>query len=237
MVRLQKFLADAGVASRRSGERLIVEGRVAVNGQTVRQLGAKVDPAHDQVTLDGAPLRARRKLYLALHKPRRVICTRSDPQGRRTVFDLLPREWGNVYPVGRLDWDSEGLLLLTNDGEFCLRVTHPRYGVRKLYRVSIAGRVPAEALRQMETGVHDQGERLRAERARVVDSGPDWTLLELTLTEGRNREVRRMLERLGLEVRQLKRIQIGKIKLGELPAGRWRTLTDAEIKSLIPNHE
>jgi 23S rRNA pseudouridine2605 synthase len=237
MVRLQKFLADAGVASRRSGEQLILEGRVAVNGEVVRQLGTKVDPAHDRVALDGTPLRTRRKLYLALHKPRRVICTRSDPHGRRTVFDLLPREWTNVYPVGRLDWDSEGLLLLTNDGEFCLRVTHPRYEVRKLYRVSIAGRVPAEALRQMEKGVHDEGERLKAERARVVDSGPDWTLLELTLAEGKNREVRRMMECLGLEVQQLKRVQIGKIKLGELPAGRWRTLTDAEIKSLILNHE
>ena len=131
MVRLQKFLAEAGVASRRASEEIILAGGVAINGQIVKVLGTKVDPVHDRVTVDGTRVKIKRKLYVALNKPRGYLCSRRDPANRRAVGDLLPKEWTSLYPVGRLDYDSEGLLFLTNDGEFCLRLTHPRYGVPK----------------------------------------------------------------------------------------------------------
>ena len=131
MVRLQKFLAEAGVASRRAGEQMMLAGRVEVNGETARELGVKIDPDHDRVTVDGNPVRAKRKLYLALNKPRGLVCSRKDEHNRPTIYELLPKEWGHLHSVGRLDYNSEGLLFLTNDGEFSLRLTHPRYGVRK----------------------------------------------------------------------------------------------------------
>src|SRR5262249_12288494 len=151
-VRLQKFLADAGVASRRAGEQLILEGRVSVNGEVVRQLGAKVEP-NARVALDGQIVRVKKKLYIALNKPRGYICSRSDPEKRRTVGDLLPREWTNLFTVGRLDNDSEGLIFLTNDGDFSLKLTHPRYGVRKTYAVVVEGRVQSSHLALMREGV------------------------------------------------------------------------------------
>ena len=144
MLRLQKFLADAGVASRRAGEQLITAGRVAVNGQKVQELGTKVDPARDHVTVDGRPVKAKRKIYLALNKPRGLICSRNDELQRPTIYELLPKEWGHLHSVGRLDFNSEGLLFLTNDGEFSLRLTHPRYGVRKNYLATVEGRVEPE---------------------------------------------------------------------------------------------
>lgn len=232
-LRLQKLLADAGVASRRASEAIILEGRVAVNGEVVRELGTKVDPAADRVTVDGRPVRARRKLYIALHKPPGFITTRRDPESRDTVFDLLPREWAALYPVGRLDRDSEGLLFLTNDGEFCLRLTHPRYGIRKVYRVTVAGRVEPPLLRKFTVGVTDAGERLRAEQARLLSANNRHSQLELELTEGKNREIRRLCAALNLEITRLQRIKIGTIKLGELPPGKWRALTETEIKTLL----
>src|SRR5262249_24777374 len=147
-VRLQKFLAEAGVASRRACEQIILAGRVAVNGREVGELGSKVDPANDRVTLDGVQLRLKRKIYVALNKPRGYICSRRDEAGRQTVGELLPREWNNLYPVGRLDYDSEGLLFLTNDGEFSLHLTHPRYGVRKKYLAFVEGRVEPELMQR-----------------------------------------------------------------------------------------
>jgi len=233
MVRLQKFLADAGVASRRAGEQIILAGRVSVNGETIRKLGVKIDPARDRVVLDGTPLKAKRKLYLAVHKPRGYLCTRTDPEQRRILGDLLPREWGSLYPVGRLDSASEGLIFVTNDGDFCLHLTHPRYGVRKKYLATVEGRVTSETLRQFTQGVEDAGETLRAEKARVLDASQSHSLVELELAEGKNREVRRLFESQGLVVTRLQRMQIGKVKLGELPVGKWRTLTEPEIKSLL----
>jgi 23S rRNA pseudouridine2605 synthase len=232
-VRLQKFLADAGVASRRASEEIILAGRVEVNGRRVHELGGKVDPAHDRVTLDGVRLRPKRKLYVALNKPRGYICSRRDERERRTLGDLLPREWNNLYPVGRLDYDSEGLIFLTNDGEFSLRLTHPRYGVRKKYVATVSGRVEPEMLNRFTRGVTEGGERLKAEKARLLSANNTASVVELELGEGRNREVRRLFASQGLEVSRLVRTQIGKIKLGELPGGKWRTLTEAEIKSLL----
>jgi 23S rRNA pseudouridine2605 synthase len=233
MVRLQKFLADAGVASRRAGEQIIREGRVAVNGETVSQLGAKVDPARDRVVVDGKPVREKRKLYLALNKPRGLVCSRKDELGRPTVFDLLPKEWGHLHSIGRLDYNTEGLIFLTNDGELSLRLTHPRYGVRKKYLVTVEGKVEADLLRIITRGVQHEGETLRAEKARIISASNSQSLVELELTEGKYREVRRLFEANGRTVKRLQRFQIGKIKLGELRPGKWRTLTEPEIKSLL----
>jgi len=233
MVRLQKFLADAGVASRRAGEQLIVAGRVEVNGLPVRTLGAKVEPGRDQVAVDGRPVRAKRKLYLALNKPPGLVCSRQDEFDRPRIYDLLPREWSHLHSVGRLDYNSEGLLFLTNDGEFSLRLTHPRYGVRKKYLATVAGRVDDEMLRRFTRGVWWAGEKFRAEHARLVSGGPAESVVELELAEGKYREVRRLFESQGRAVKRLQRVQIGKIKLGELRPGKWRTLTEAEIKSLM----
>ena len=233
MVRLQKFLSEAGVASRRAAEKLILEGRVKVNGQPVTQLGSKVDPGHDEISVDDKPVRSQRKQYIALNKPRGCVCSRKDEHDRPTVYELLPKEWQTVYSVGRLDFASEGLLFLTNDGEFALRLTHPRYGVRKRYVTTVEGRVEDTKLKQLERGVWHDGERLKAERAWLVSSSGTQSVVELELAEGKNREVRRMFDSLGLTVKRLVRTQIGKIKLGELKSGRWRTLTPTEIKTLL----
>jgi 23S rRNA pseudouridine2605 synthase len=233
MVRLQKFLAEAGVASRRAGEQLILDGRVQVNGDLVRQLGTRVDPDHDKVLVDGKPVRVRRKLYVALHKPRRCVCSRKDEHERPTIYELLPKEWANVYSVGRLDYDTEGLIFLTNDGEFALRLTHPRYQVRKKYVATVDGRVEREMLAQFVRGIFHGGEKLKADRAHLVSASSSRSVVELELTEGKNREIRRLFESQNITVRRLQRMQIGPIKLGELKAGKWRTLTEPEIKSLL----
>jgi pseudouridine synthase len=233
MVRLQKFLADAGVASRRASEQIILGGRVTVNGEPVRQLGVKVDPLHDRVVVDGKPVRAKRKLYVALHKPRGCVCSRKDEFDRPTIYDLLPKEWDNLYSVGRLDYDTEGLIFLTNDGEFALRLTHPRYAVRKKYIATVEGHVEAEMLYKFTRGIFHDGEKLKAEKAHLVSSNKVRSIAELELTEGKNREVRRLFQSQGVTVKRLQRLQIGKIKLGELKPGKWRTLTEPEIKSLL----
>src|SRR2546423_13686263 len=190
MVRLQKFLADSGVASRRAGEQMILDGRIAVNGQVVQELGTKVHPGRDRVTVDGQPVRPRRRLYVALHKPPGYLCTRRDPEQRRIISDLLPKEWQHLYPVGRLDNQSEGLIFLTNDGQFALRLTHPRYGARKTYQVTVSGRVETAMLGQLTRGIQDAGETLKAEKARIVSASNSRSVLELELAEGKNREIR-----------------------------------------------
>jgi 23S rRNA pseudouridine2605 synthase len=233
MVRLHKFLADAGVASRRAGEQYILDGRVTVNGEKVQALGAKVDPDHDRVSVDGKPVHAKRKLYLALNKPRGLVCSRDDEHQRPTIYELLPKEWTHLHSVGRLDFNSEGLIFLTNDGQFSLHLTHPRYGVRKIYVATVAGRVDAAMLAQFTRGVFHDGERLKAEKARLVSGGSSQSVVELELAEGKYREVRRLFESQNLSVKRLQRLQIGKIKLGELKPGKWRTLTEPEIKSLL----
>jgi pseudouridine synthase len=232
-VRLQKFLADAGVASRRGAEQFILEGRVEVNGQVVRQLGTKVDPLHDKIRVDEKPVRTKRKLYVALNKPRGYVCSRKDEFERRTIYELLPKEWDNLYSVGRLDYDTEGLIFLTNDGQFALRLTHPRYEVSKKYVATVDGRIEAQMLQQFVRGVFHEGEKLKAKRAHLVSATKSVSVAELELTEGKNREVRRMFESQGATVKRLQRVQIGKIKLGELKPGKWRALTEPEINSLL----
>ena len=232
-VRLQKFLADAGVASRRAGEQIILEGRVVVNGETVRLLGSKVDPEHDQVTVDGKTVRAKKLIYVALNKPPGCVCSRKDELNRPTIYELLPREWDTVQSVGRLDYHSEGLIFLTNDGQFALRLTHPRYGVRKKYLVNVEGEVTHAMLDLFKKGIFHEGEKLRALGGRIMSASRAKSIVELELGEGKNREVRRMFESQNLVVRRLQRVQIGKIKLGELKTGKWRALTAAEIKTLL----
>jgi 23S rRNA pseudouridine2605 synthase len=233
LIRLQKFLAECGVASRRAAEKLILEGRVRVNGQIVQELGKKVHPNEDRVDVDGSFVKVKRKVYIALNKPLRYLCTRTDPLNRRTVIDLLPTEWSKVYPVGRLDYESEGLLFLTNDGDFALRLTHPRYGVKKIYEAIIEGKVDRSVIRKITTGVESEGETLKASAAKLLMTNERHSLVQVELTEGKNREVRRLFAGCGLEVARLVRTKIGPIKLAELPSGKWRTLTETEIKSLL----
>lgn len=232
-VRLQKFLAEAGVASRRAAEQIILAGRVQINGQPVRVLGSKVDPSRDAVTVDGKPVRAKRKLYIALHKPVGCICSRKDERGRPTVYDFLPKEWQNLHFVGRLDFNTEGLLFLTNDGQFALRLTHPRYGVGKKYVAAVEGCVEPAILERFLRGVWHADEKLQAQAARLISAGRMRSMVELELAEGKNREVRRLFESQGLAVKRLQRTQIGRIKLGELKPGRWRALTETEIRTLL----
>jgi 23S rRNA pseudouridine2605 synthase len=231
-VRLQKFLADAGVASRRAGEQFILEGRVAVNGTVVRLLGTKVDPDHDQVVVDGKPVRAKKLIYAALNKPVGCVCSRKDELDRPTIYQLLPREWETVQSVGRLDYNSEGLIFLTNDGQFALRLTHPRYGVRKKYLATVEGEVTPATLELFKRGIFHEGEKLKALAARIVSGTRHKCVVELELGEGKNREVRRLFESQAITVKKLQRTQIGKIRLGELKPGKWRTLNAVEIKTL-----
>ncbi|HRI12195.1 MAG TPA: pseudouridine synthase [Verrucomicrobiota bacterium] len=233
MIRLQKFLADSGLASRRESERFISDGRVAVNGEVVRVLGTKVNPAADTITVEGKEVRPRRKIYVVLHKPAGFVCTRRDPRDRKVVADLLPAEWAHLFTVGRLDRESEGLLFLTNDGDFSLRLTHPRYGVRKKYRVLAAGRVEPRDTEIFLRGVKHEGEFLRADSVRIINANNSHSTVELELSQGKNREVRRLFDIIGRPVERLQRVQVGPIKLGQLPAGRWRVLTESEIKSLL----
>jgi pseudouridine synthase len=183
--------------------------------------------------VDSKPVRTKRKLYVALNKPIRCVCSRKDEFDRPTIYELLPKEWGNLYSVGRLDYDTEGLIFLTNDGQFALRLTHPRYEMSKKYLATVEGRVEHEMMQLFTRGVFHEGDKLKAKRARLVSATKSVSVAELELTEGKNREVRRMFESQGATVKRLQRVQIGKIKLGELKPGKWRTLTEPEINSLL----
>lgn len=236
-VRLQKALAQAGVASRRAAEELIRQGRVTVNGRVVTELGTKVVPGRDTVAVDGRPLRGPEKLvYLALNKPAGYVSTAFDPQGRPTVLDLVPADV-RLFPVGRLDADSEGLLLLTNDGEFAFRVTHPRHALDKEYRVLVEGRPSPEALNALRRGVLIEGQLTAPAEVALLGYDDGNALLRVVIREGRKRQVRRMLLAVGHRVLRLRRVRIGGIELGELPVGRYRRLTRNEIRSVLSENE
>jgi 23S rRNA pseudouridine2605 synthase len=229
-VRLQKFLSQAGIASRRAAEELIRSGRVRVNGETVAELGTKVDPSRDAVEVDGRMVRAAAPVWIAVYKPRGVVSTRSDPEGRRTLYDVLPPRFRRLFYVGRLDRISEGLMLLTNDGDAAHRLLHPRYGVSREYEVSLAGRLTKAERDRLLDGVTLEDGLARAESIRA--SGRSQTgasRVRIVLREGRKREVRRMFEAVGHRVRRLVRVRYGPVELGELEPGAWRELTDAEI--------
>ena len=233
--RIQKVLADQGICSRREAERLIAAGKVKVNGHPVG-LGDKMDPDYDKVSIDGKNVRIVRKrqyTYIMLHKPRGYLTTRSDDRGRKTVMDLVADVPAMLRPVGRLDKDSEGLLLLTDDGAFINLLTHPSGGVGKLYRVTVNPRATEEQVVQMASGVVlDDGVRTQPCVIHVVTDEPGRTVLEITLHEGRNRQIRRMCSAVGLQVVRLKRSAEGPVKLGMLQPGEYRELKKSEVTAL-----
>lgn len=233
--RIQKVLADQTDLSRRAAEKLIAEGRVRVNGHPVG-LGDKMDPNVDKVSIDGKSVRIVRKrqyVYIMLHKPRGFLTTRSDEHGRKTVMDLVQGVDAHLRPVGRLDKDSEGLLLMTDDGAFINLLTHPSGGVGKLYRVTVHPRATEEQVIQMSSGVVlDDGVKTQPCVIHVVTDEPECTVMEITLYEGRNRQIRRMCAAVGLEVVRLKRSAEGPVKLGMLQPGEWRELKRSEVNAL-----
>ena len=226
-VRLQKFLAEAGLGSRRHCETLIQQGKVSVNGQPVTVLGSKIDPGNDRVAVAGKSVRVERKVYIALNKPVGVLCTSHDTHGRKRVHDLLPASLPRLFTVGRLDYDTDGLLFLTNDGIFGLRLTHPRYKMPKTYAVEVKGALTDAERARLLAGVRSEGEILRAEKVTGT------TKLLVVLREGKKRQIRRMLAVVGHPVTRLTRLAVGTIELGNLKQGQWRNLTDEEVHTLM----
>ena len=232
-MRLQKFLARAGAASRRGSENLMTAGRVTVNGEVVTELGSKVDPLVDEVAVDGRVVRlADGPVTLMLHKPTGYVTTMSDPQGRPTVAELVPAaEHPGLFPIGRLDRDSEGLLLMTNDGALAQAMLHPRGEVDKVYQVTVSGTLERSPERLSAIRMLD-GERIRPAKVEILRRWPGQALLEITIHEGKNRQIRRMCRQVGLNVLRLQRVREHTLSLGHLKPGKWRYLTEAEIRTL-----
>ncbi len=229
--RIQKILSRAGVASRRSAEKVMLEGRVTVNGETIRELGTRADITKDDLRVDGVRIKPpQAPVYIVLNKPKGVVTTRHDPEGRTTVMDLVPSVAG-LFPVGRLDVTTEGLMILTNDGAFAQRVSHPRYEVPRVYHAKVR-RVPdAETLARLKQGVRVEGQRMAVDRVRVLEADNNaW--LEVTLHEGKNHEVRRLLEAVGHPVSKLKRVAVGSLTSRGLDPGEFRHLTPQEVRAL-----
>ncbi|MBI4486892.1 MAG: rRNA pseudouridine synthase [Acidobacteria bacterium] len=235
MERLQKIISQAGVASRRASEKLMLEGRVTVNGTVVRELGTKADGARDDIRVDGRRVTVvTRHRYILLNKPRGYVSTRSDPQRRPTVIDLLGAFPEYVYPVGRLDFDSEGLLLLTNDGDLAARLTHPRHGVPRVYEAHVLGVPDQHDLTRLARGILIDGERTRPAEIQLTPIKRDATqsTLLVTLREGRTRQIRKMFEAIGHPVERLRRVAIGPIRDAKIKPGQWRELTAEEVRKL-----
>ena len=234
-VRLQKFLADMGVASRRKSEELIRQGKVKVNGHPA-QIGDKINPKKDLVTVGKKKIvnvKNRRMVYIMLNKPRGYVTTVSDELGRKTVMDLITDIDERVYPVGRLDKDSEGLLLLTNDGSFTNCMTHPSHNYAKVYRVTVRQSVNDAILNNLRNGIEIDGRKTAPCEVTVLEEQENRVVLEFVLHEGRNRQIRKMCESQGLEVARLKRLSVGSLKLGMLPQGKYRELSEIEVKKLL----
>ncbi|MGO5080871.1 pseudouridine synthase [Oscillospiraceae bacterium LCP25S3_F9] len=237
LVRLQKYMADLGIASRRKSEQMIADGMVKVNGRGAT-IGDKVNPKKDKVTVKGRKIAAgarAKRYYIMLNKPRGYVTTMSDEMGRKCVAELVKDIPARIYPVGRLDRDSEGLLLMTNDGEFANKVTHPSKHVYKVYRVTVRPAINEEQLVEMSSGMVIDGRKTAPAEVRVVQREEGRCVLEIILREGRNRQIRKMCEQLGLEVPRLKRIAVGQVKLGGLKSGAWRELTKDEVHRLQAN--
>lgn len=232
-VRLQKFLSECGVASRRKAEDLILAGKVKVNGKPA-SIGDKIDPKHDTVMVAGKKVvKSKKNTYIMLHKPRGFITTLSDEMGRKCVAQLIEDVGTRVYPVGRLDRDSEGLLLLTDDGEFANALTHPTRHVPKTYRVTVRPTITDDQITALTTGIKIDGRMTMPSEVRVLEKKEGRVVLEIIIYEGRNRQIRKMCDALGLEVARLKRTQIGSVKLGMLKQGDWRNLTEDEVHKLM----
>lgn len=231
MDRINKYLAHAGLGSRRHVEELIAAGRVRVAGAIVRDLATRIEPGQE-VTVDGAPVHTERRAYWLVHKPRGYLCTNHDPAGRPRAIDLIPHVSQRVYTVGRLDEDSEGLLLLTNDGDLANRLMHPRYGVEKTYLVQVAGEPTRDDLRRLLEGIWLAEGRVKARHVKRLKQQGESTWLRIVLSEGKNREIRRMLAKLGHKVLRLRRVAIGSIEIGRLAQGKSRPLKADEVKEL-----
>ena len=238
-IRLQKIIADAGISSRRKAEELIEKGAVLVNGNRAK-LGDKADPSKDKITVAGREIKIQsnaKKYYIMLHKPRGYITTVSDEGGRKCVTELVEEVPARLFHVGRLDRESEGLLLMTNDGDFANMITHPSTHFAKTYKVTVRPRVTEEQLTKLTTGVIVDGRESQPAAIRVIKSEQDRTVLEIVLEEGRNRQIRKMCEAVGLEVARLKRTAIGPVKLGMLQPGKWRELTNEEMRMIKSYHK
>lgn len=232
-MRLAKYLAEQGVASRRKSEELIAEGRVSVNGNIIKEQGFKIDPLQDKVEVDGHMLQTADKVYLLLYKPAGYISSVSDPWGRPVVTDLIKEEKSRIYPVGRLDLDTEGLLLMTNDGDFANIIIHPRYKMDKKYEALVQGKVTKDAIKQLQKGILLEDGMTAPAGVHVLKHSSDKTLLEVIIHEGRKRQVRRMLEAVGHPVIHLKRTEVGFLTLKGLKDGEYRYLNSQEVKKLI----
>ena len=231
-MRLQKYLASCGVASRRTAEKMIAEGRVSVNGVVVTAMGMLVEPGQD-VRVNGEPVTPEaQKYYLLYHKPAGEVTTASDPEGRATVLDKFQDFPARLYPVGRLDYDSEGLLLLTNDGDLTRRMLHPSCEVEKVYLARVSQQVTVEEAARLERGVMVDGRKTARAKVKLLSTKPLYTDMLITIHEGRNRQVRKMVTEVGHQVVLLRRIRFGPLKLGELPRGMWRELTEEEVTAL-----
>ncbi|MBC18994.1 MAG: hypothetical protein CMJ74_01885 [Planctomycetaceae bacterium] len=230
--RLQKVLAAAGIASRRQCERLILEGRVEVDQRVVTKLGTKVDLDTESVHVDGVPLVRSQTVYYMINKPKGVVCTHRDPSGRTRIIDLVPDETARMFSVGRLDRESEGLILLTNDGGLAQQLAHPRYGIEKTYHVQVAGLTDREVLRRLREGVQLAEGKVAVAAVRMKRTYKQSTILEIKLREGKNREIRRMLASLGHKVQRLKRVGLGPLTLGKLPQGESRVLQHSELVAI-----
>ena len=230
--RVQKILAAAGYGSRRECEELIATGRVEIDGKIVTELGVRADPLVQRIRVDGESLPKTRPVYLAVNKPKGFLCTHRDQQGRRRVIDLVPDQFGRVFPVGRLDQYSEGLILLTNDGAFAEQLAHPRFEVPKKYQVQVAGEVEPDLPRRLQKGIHIAEGVVQADEVKIKSRHALSSVLEIVLREGKNREIRRMLARIGHKVLTLRRIAIGPVKLGGMAPGEYRLLTKQEVASL-----
>ncbi|MBO5140368.1 MAG: rRNA pseudouridine synthase [Peptococcaceae bacterium] len=231
--RLQKYLASAGVASRRASEKLILEGKVAVNGKVVKELGTKVIPGKDKVTVDGKPVRTEEQMvYYLMNKPAGYLTTVKDTHDRPTVMDLLAGIPYRVFPVGRLDFETEGLLLLTNDGEFAYRMTHPKFKIKKTYLATVQGELTKERLQMLREGVELEDGKTAPAEVKVVRQEKHRTVVEITIHEGKNRQVRRMFKAVKNPVLELKRINVGGLTLKGVGSGEIRSLTDEELQKL-----
>jgi len=233
MMRLQKFLANAGIASRRGAEKIISEGRVSVNDEIVREMGVQIDEDFDTVAVDGEVIKnIEKKYYIMLNKPVGFVTTVSDDLGRETVMDLVSDISARIYPVGRLDYDTEGLLLLTNDGDLTYRITHPKHDIAKTYVAEVTGNISMDTILQLRRGVMLDGQKTSPAEVEVVGATQYGTKVEITIHEGRNRQVRRMFESLGCIVKKLKRTKEAGLVLGHLPLGKWRKLSESEVNML-----
>jgi len=232
-MRLQHFLAQAGVGSRRQCEKLITAGRIRVNDQVVQKLGTKIDPEHDEVCVDNKPVGTEKKFYVVLHKPRGYLSSVIDRRGRPTVSELVEDLPARLYPVGRLDMDTEGVLLMTNDGIFCYRMTHPRFEIKKTYLAEVKGKPSQQALAELRKGVKMEDGKTWPAEVKLIESAKNYSTLEIAIHEGRKRQVKKMCKAVGHPVERLNRIEFGGIRLGNLKPGQYRLLSDSERKRLF----